>query len=158
MRAARPQATFYVVGSKPTAEVRQLRGQDGIVVTGRVEDMRPYLAAASVVVAPLRIARGIQNKVLEAMAMARPVVATPAAFEGIEATADEHLLVEEDPAAFADKILELIEHPLRARALGVAARRRVTERYAWASNLAKIDGLLGLAMPAHAGEPRAVAE
>lgn len=159
VRAARPQAVFQIVGSKPAAEVTKLHGRDGIVVTGRVEDMRPYLAGADVVVAPLRIARGIQNKVLEAMAMARPIVASAAAFEGIDAVAGEHLLVEDAPAAFADRILELVEQPLRARAIGAAARRRVMGRYGWSANLALLDGLLGLEAPAAAyAAPMAVAE
>lgn len=144
VRAVRPQAAFKIVGAKPVAELRKLDGCDGIVVTGRVDDMRPHLAGAEVVVAPLRIARGVQNKVLEAMAMAKPVVATSAAFEGIEAAAGEHLLVEDDPVAFADRVVELADHPLRARAMGAAARRRVTERYAWTANLAALDELLDL--------------
>lgn len=158
VRAARPQAVFRIVGSKPATEVMKLHGRDGIDVTGRVEDMRPYLAAADVVVAPLRIARGIQNKVLEAMAMARPVVATAAAFEGIDAIAGEQLLVEDEPAAYADHILELLDQPLRARAIGAAARRRVTERYSWGANLAMLDGLFDLQAPAAYSPSWAVAE
>ena len=158
VRVTRPQAVFQIVGSKPSSEVQQLHGRDGIIVTGRVEDMRPYLAGAAVVVAPLRIARGVQNKVLEAMAMARPVVATQAAFEGIDAVAGEHLIVEDEPAAFAADVLALIEHPLRGRAIGVAARRRITERYGWAANLAQLDALLDLAPPLHCMRSRAIAE
>lgn len=158
VRAASPQAVFRIVGSKPAAEVLKLHGRDGIDVTGRVDDMRPYLAGADIVVAPLRIARGIQNKVLEAMAMARPVVATAAAFEGIDAVAGEQLIVADEPADYADRILELVDQPLRARAIGAAARRRVTERYGWAANLALLDRLLGLAPPVAHAPVRAVAE
>lgn len=158
VRAARPQAVLQIVGARPSAEVTKLDGRDGIAVTGRVADMRPHLAAADVVVAPLRIARGIQNKILEAMAMARPVVATAAAFEGIDAVPGEHLVVEDEPVAYADRLLELLDKPLRARAIGAAARRRVTERYAWSANLAVLDRLLDLAAPAAYVPSRAVAE
>lgn len=148
IRAVRPRARFRIVGANPTADVVKLDGRNGVEVTGRVPDMRPYLAGADVVVAPLRIARGIQNKVLEAMAMARPVVATAAAFEGIDATPGEQLIVEDDAAAYAQRVIELADHPLRARAIGAAARRRVVERYNWAGNLAALDRLLDLAPPA----------
>jgi sugar transferase (PEP-CTERM/EpsH1 system associated) len=84
IRQRQPEAKFYIVGSKPTRAVQQLAGDDpNIIVTGRVEDVRPYILHASVIVAPLRIARGVQNKVLEAMAMAKPVVVTSAAMEGV---------------------------------------------------------------------------
>lgn len=82
--AARPAARFYVVGAKPARSVRALAREPGIVVTGRVDDVRPYLAYAHVVAAPLLIARGVQNKVLEALAMGKVLVATPEAYEGIE--------------------------------------------------------------------------
>jgi len=160
VRSIRPRAAFLIVGSKPLPEVKKLDGRDGIVVTGRVDDVRPYIAGADVVVAPLRIARGIQNKVLEAMAMAKPVVATTAAFEGIEAVPGEHLLVEDEADAFAARVLDLAGDPTRARAIGGAARSHVSARYAWSARLAPLDDILGLtpAVPAAAPEPaRAVA-
>src|SRR5918995_932964 len=104
IRARHPDARFAIVGAKPDEKVKRLAERPGIIVTGRVEDVRPYVAHAAVAVAPLRIARGIQNKVLEAMAMARPVVASAEAFEGIDAVAGEHLIVEDEPAAYADRI------------------------------------------------------
>ncbi|MFC3713840.1 TIGR03087 family PEP-CTERM/XrtA system glycosyltransferase [Sphingoaurantiacus capsulatus] len=140
-------ATFKIVGSKPAPEVKRLDGKNGVVVTGRVEDMRPHLAAADVCVAPLRIARGIQNKVLEAMAMARPVVATAAAFEGIEAAPGEHLLLADEPGAFADRIDELLRDTARAQAMGAAARAQVIARYDWDASLAMLDDIIGLKAP-----------
>jgi len=158
IRAARPEASFLIVGSNPSGDVKKLGGREGVVVTGRVDDMRSYLASADVVVAPLRIARGIQNKVLEAMAMAKPVVATPAAFEGIAAKPGEQLFVESEPDAFADRVLELADQPLRARAVGMAARQCIVERFSWDSNLAMLDGLRGLDPPAGRPAARAAAQ
>src|SRR5262249_13169349 len=85
LKSAGDGVRFYVVGSNPSPQVRALSADPRVVVTGRVEDIRPYMAHADVIVAPLRIARGIQNKVLEGLAMARPVIASPAALEGIDA-------------------------------------------------------------------------
>src|SRR6185312_600725 len=98
-------------------------------VTGRVPDVRPYVAHAAVSVAPLRIARGIQNKVLEAMALARPVVASPGAFEGVRATAGQDLLVGDGPAELARLVGEVLDgaHPQ----LGTNARRMVEQGYSW---------------------------
>lgn len=99
LRAAHPGLHFHVVGANPGPDVLRLAAQPGVHVTGRVPDVRPYVAHAHICVAPLRIARGIQNKVLEAMAMARPVVASPQAFEGVRATAGQDLLVADGAAA-----------------------------------------------------------
>lgn len=140
IRAAHPAARFLVVGSKPTPEVRALGERAGIEVTGRVPDVRPYLANATVVVAPLRIARGIQNKVLEAMAMARPVVVTSDALEGIEATPGAEVLLADDAASFAARCLDAAG-PLAA-GLGAAARRRVERDYSWEGRLLGLDRLL----------------
>jgi sugar transferase (PEP-CTERM/EpsH1 system associated) len=138
LRASLPGCRFAIVGSKPAPEVLALAGQSGILVTGRVEDVRPYLAHADVVVAPLRIARGIQNKVLEGMAMARPVVATPQALEGIDAIPDIEVRVAGDAAAMAAAVLTALND---SRA-GPAARQRVLESFSWAHNLARVDQLL----------------
>jgi glycosyltransferase involved in cell wall biosynthesis len=121
--------------------VRRLAG-DRVTVTGAVDDVRGWLKAADVVVAPLRIARGIQNKVLEAMAMGRPVVASPAAFEGIDARPGRDLLVAESAEAQADAITGLIADRASGLALGQAARRRVLEAYRWDSKLAPLTELL----------------
>lgn len=139
-----PDGRFAIVGRNPPESVRRLSGER-VVVTGSVPDVRTWLASADVVVAPLRIARGIQNKVLEAMAMARPVVATPAAFEGIEAEPGRHLLVADGAEAQAAAVAELIADPGRASALGAAARMRMEEAYRWDARLAPLAGLAGLA-------------
>ena len=113
-----------------------------MIVTGGVPDVRGWLAAADIVVAPLRIARGIQNKVLEAMAMARPVVASPQAAEGIDAADDSDFLIAANPAEEAVKIVALLADPARAAAIGTAARARMEARYRWSATLAGLPDLL----------------
>jgi sugar transferase (PEP-CTERM/EpsH1 system associated) len=137
-----PEARFAIVGRKPSEAVLRLAGPR-VVVTGAVPDVRAWLAAADVVAAPLRIARGIQNKVLEAMAMARPVVASPAAFEGIEAEPGRHLLVAEGAEAQAEAIVGLLGGPERAMAMGRAARLRMEQAYPWEARLAPLAGIVG---------------
>ena len=137
-------AHFHIVGSSPAAEVRALAG-DGVFVTGRVPDVRPYVAYATAGVAPMRIARGIQNKVLEAMAMGRPVVVTPDALEGIEATAGVELLLGDGAEAFAARCLEAARP--EAAAIGQAARRLIERSYSWAGRLRGFDALLGAPAP-----------
>ena len=149
IRAAHPEARFAIVGRNPVKSVEALSDLPGVIVTGGVPDVRGWLAAADVVVAPLRIARGIQNKVLEAMAMARPVVASSQAAEGIDASHDTHLLVADDPAQEAEKIIALLADPARANALGQAARARMEQRYRWSATLDRLpDMLLGEALVA----------
>lgn len=144
IRAAHADAAFAIVGRNPAKQVRALEALPGVRVTGAVPDVRGWLAAADVVVAPLRIARGIQNKVLEAMAMARPVVASAQAAEGIDARHGEHLLIADGPAREAEAIDALLADPTRAVSLGRAARARMEQRYRWSATLAKLpDMLLG---------------
>ncbi|MDT7950916.1 MAG: TIGR03087 family PEP-CTERM/XrtA system glycosyltransferase [Acetobacteraceae bacterium] len=138
-------ARFHIVGANPAAEVRALAG-DGVFVTGRVPDVRPYVAHATAAVAPMRIARGIQNKVLEAMAMARPVVVTPDALEGIDATPGTDVLLGADADAFAAHCLEAAGPG--AAAIGASARRLIERSYSWAGRLQGFDALLdGTAAP-----------
>ena len=139
VRAIHPSARFAIVGRSPSAAVRALASDD-VVVTGAVDDVRGWLAAASVCVAPLKLARGVQNKILEAMAMARAVVATPCAAEGIDHAGT--IAVADGAAAFADTVCALIDDTARAEAMGVAARNRVIRRYAWAACLARLNDLL----------------
>jgi sugar transferase (PEP-CTERM/EpsH1 system associated) len=139
LRERFPDLRFYIVGSRPAPAVEALAQQAGVVVTGTVPDVRPYIAHAAVAVAPLRIARGIQNKVLEAMAMARAVVVSPQALEGIDAEPGSELLLAEDAAAFSDAVGTLLAgQASAAEALGQAARAKVQRRYSWSSNLACI--------------------
>ena len=141
LRHARSDVRFVIVGRNPSAEVEKLRELPGVIVTGEVPDVRPWLAAADIIVAPLRIARGIQNKILEAMAMARPVVASHAAAEGIDAAAERDLLIADGDSA-TTAIFGLLTDLDRARSIGVRARERVEQRYQWDTRLAPLDDLI----------------
>jgi sugar transferase (PEP-CTERM/EpsH1 system associated) len=143
--AAQPKARFYIVGSKPTAAVRALGELPGIVVTGRVEDVRPWLAHAHAVAAPLRIARGIQNKVLEALAMEKVVLATPEAWEGIEDFAGRRGCISDSPEVMASEALRWLGAPQIARV--AAARAMILARFDWARNLDVYESVLGNAQP-----------
>ena len=141
LRARVPGVSFWAVGANPTPQVSALAKLPGVFVTGRVEDVRPYVAHASVIVCPLRIARGIQNKVLEGLGMGRPVMASPGAYEGVRAQPGTELLVADGAAAFVRCIGEVLDgaHP----ALGAAARAAMERGYAWPAVLGKLDSYLG---------------
>lgn len=137
-----PDSRFYIVGARPTAEVQQLAALPGVRVTGTVPDVRPYLAHAHLAVAPLRIARGVQNKVLEAMAMAQSILATPAAMEGILSCPDLQESVADDPATLAQRALALLADPNQRAQRGRAGRDWVLRHYHWDRNLSRISSLL----------------
>ena len=140
IRRINQNARFYIVGSKPSEVVRQLEKQAGVVVTGRVEDVRPYIAHAVAAVAPMRIARGIQNKVLEAMAMAKPVLVTSKGLEGIRAFDGEELFVADDEIEFERLICDVLDR--KCSSLGKAARDRVCNDFTWERSLPKVVSLL----------------
>ncbi|HEY0622843.1 TIGR03087 family PEP-CTERM/XrtA system glycosyltransferase [Sphingomonas sp.] len=141
IRVRNPDAQFAIVGRKPDAAVQALARIDGVTVTGEVPDVRPWLAAGSVVVAPLKLARGVQNKVLEAMAMARPVVASTAAATGIDHGGTIEL--GENVGGMADAVNALLDDPARGAELGKAARQRVIELYGWEAKLSALDAIMG---------------
>lgn len=142
--ATHPKATFAIVGRNPAPAVQALGGSEGLLVTGAVDDVRSWLKAADVVVAPLRIARGIQNKVLEAMAMAKPVVASLAAAEGISADDGIHFHVEADVSGEAGRVNDLLADPEARNRIGGAARRHVLHHYGWAGQLKPLDAIMGV--------------
>lgn len=139
-----PQAQFYIVGSSPSPTVQALAQIGGVHVSGRVPDVRPYLAHATAAVAPMRIARGIQNKVLEAMAMAKPVIVTSDALEGIDAAPGTELLLADDAEALSLAACCLAANPAEGRKIGLAARRRVVEQFSWEGQMRGLDRLLAL--------------
>ena len=145
VRSRLTDAQFYIVGANPAPAVQRLAATDGVHVTGRVSDVRPYLAHATAGVAPMRIARGIQNKVLEAMAMGKPIVVTPEALEGIDAEPGREVLLAADAQTFAGAVCSLAAG-LLGREVGTAARARVVSRYAWGVQLGAFDRLLAQAM------------
>ena len=145
IRAELPGAQFHIVGRRPSSEVRALDGLNGARVHGRVDDVRPWLAAADLVVAPLEIARGVQNKVLEAMAMARAVLVSPQAATGIAARDGVEFAIAADDADFAARALSILASPEARRAMGVAARAFVLERQSWATMLSDLPEIVGFA-------------
>jgi sugar transferase (PEP-CTERM/EpsH1 system associated) len=136
-----PQLRFYIVGRSPTPAVYALAG-DNVIVTGTVDDVRPFLQHATLVVAPLRVARGIQNKILEAMAMARPVIAAQSCVEAIDATPGLELFAATTTEDFVAQIRDSLRAPERMAAVGLAGRRRVLKNYSWAAHLGGIDRYL----------------
>ena len=141
LRNTYPDLRFTIVGGKPDERVLQLQQQAGIEVTGRVPDVRPYLARAWAAVAPMRVARGVQNKVLEGMAMARPVIPSAMGLEGIDATPNEDVFVAESSDEYLDA-LQALEIRDAATALGARARDLVLRQYAWESTLKPLGELL----------------
>lgn len=139
IRLARPHALLAIVGARPSAEVLSLACAD-IWVTGRVSDVRPYLQHAHCAVAPMRLARGVQNKVLEAMAMAKPTVTTATGLEGIEAQPGRDLLVANEPDVFAEAVLAVLSGS--DPELGRRARRLVKDRYDWTRAMDRLIAIL----------------
>lgn len=137
-----PHATLAIVGSNPGPAVRKIARTDGVELVGSVPDVRPYLAAAAVVVVPLRIARGIQNKVLEALAMGRAVVASSASLEGLEVDVGIHLERADEPGEWIATIGSLLEHPETRQCLGRAGRKLVEDRYRWDARLKPLEKIL----------------
>lgn len=132
LRRAHARARFHVVGRSPSRGLREKHGDHGARIWGEVPDVRPFLKSADIVVAPLLIARGVQNKVLEAMAMARPVVLTPGAATGIDAEDGNHFAVAPaDPEAIVARIDALVADTGMAETMGAAARRFVVEHMGW---------------------------
>src|SRR5688500_7555214 len=131
VRAEIPGATFTVVGRNPTARVRELGERAGITVTGTVDDVRPFIAAAEVYVVPLRAGGGTRLKIFEALAMARPVVSTTVGAEGLGIGPGRHYVAADDPGAFAAAVVSLLRDPVRRRTIGEAGRQLVETCYAW---------------------------
>ncbi|MBN9522464.1 TIGR03087 family PEP-CTERM/XrtA system glycosyltransferase [bacterium] len=147
IRAKHPAAEFRVVGRKPTPEVQRLAELPGVKVLGTVPDVRPFVASAAAAVVPLRLARGIQNKVLEALAMARPVVAAPPALAALGTVPGEHLLRAATSAEWVEACCGLLADPARGTELGAAGRRYVEAHHHWETCL---DPFLRRIIPADA--------
>jgi sugar transferase (PEP-CTERM/EpsH1 system associated) len=136
-----PDVRFAIVGDKPTRQVLELAARRGVTVTGRVADVRPYLAESLGLVVPVRSGAGTRLKILEAMAMQRPVVSTPVGAEGLDVVHGRTVLLGDTPEAFAAQVVSLIQHPALADRLGSAGRELVETTYDWRTCLAGLDGL-----------------
>ncbi|MEO1144088.1 MAG: glycosyltransferase family 4 protein [Cyanobacteria bacterium J06638_22] len=139
VKQAIPEATFQLVGRDPVPALCQWDGVNGITVTGTVDDPADYMASATVCVAPIRAAAGLQNKLLEYLAMARPVVATPIANHGIGATHEQELLLAENPQDFADSIVEILRDPDRGKTLGQAGRQFIETNWTWEAHFLRLE-------------------
>jgi sugar transferase (PEP-CTERM/EpsH1 system associated) len=142
LKQKHPDVKFYIVGSNPTEDVQRLGNDEGIVVTGRVTDVRPYLKHALAAVAPMRIARGIQNKVLEAMAMAKPVLVTDQALEGIKAEHGKEILLGNTSTEYQLLVQGIVEGDYPD--IGEVARQKVIKDFSWEENLPIVGKQLGL--------------
>lgn len=136
-----PDAQFYIVGAHPSGDVEALSSEDGVHVTGRVDDVRPYISHADVVVAPMRVARGVQNKVLEGMAMAKLVVTTSQGIEGISAESGQHYMRADTAEQFASACLQAVRSDF-SDPIPSAARQFILENFTWDESLSKLDKLL----------------
>jgi glycosyltransferase involved in cell wall biosynthesis len=142
IRQRRPEVEFWVVGKDPTERVSRLSEQPGVHVTGGVPDVRPYLEKAGIFVCPLRYGTGVKNKLLAALAMQKPVVATGRSLDGLELRENEHLLVADEPVEFAAKVVQLIEDPVNAQRLASSGRAFVGDRYSWESSARALEDVL----------------
>ncbi|WP_310733088.1 TIGR03087 family PEP-CTERM/XrtA system glycosyltransferase [Rubrivivax rivuli] len=154
LRAVHPQLRLHIVGRSPTPAVLALAG-DAVVVTGTVPDVRPYLQHAAAVVAPLRLARGIQNKILEAMAMGRPVVAAETCVSAMRVVPGQDVVPAREAADYVRELLALLADAPRASALGEAGRRCVVQGYAWPAHLQTLERHLQHTLKAQASLPLA---
>jgi sugar transferase (PEP-CTERM/EpsH1 system associated) len=142
LQRRRPGTRFEIVGADPSPEIRALGQLPGVTVTGSVPDVRPYVTRAALTVAPLEIARGTQNKILESMAMGVPVVCSRQAAGGVDAVAGEHLLAYDTREEFVDAVLRVLDSPeLRAR-LANAGRARALSHHSWPASMRRVDALI----------------
>lgn len=148
VRAKRPQAKLVIVGADPSPAVCALATLPGVTVTGSVPDVRAHLRRSAAMVAPLRIARGTQNKILEAMAAGVPVVTSSIAAGGVDARAGDDIVVADGPHAVATALLRLMDDRAERARLADAGRARVLTHHAWAASMARLDGIIarGLAL------------
>lgn len=142
IQARRPGAKLLIVGADPSPAVRTLGQLPGVTVTGSVPDVRPYILRSAAMVAPLNIARGTQNKILEAMAMGVPVVTSPAGAGGVDAKDEEHFLVGHEPQAYATACLRLMDDAAERGRLAIAGRQRMLSNHDWDASMRRLDGIV----------------
>jgi polysaccharide biosynthesis protein PslH len=142
LRRARPTLQLQIVGAEPTAPVLALARIDGVVVTGSVPDVRPYLQRSALSITPLKIARGTQNKILESMALGVPVVSSTVAANGVDAVPNEHILVADSPSEVCATILRVLESPAERERLSQAGRERVISHHAWPNAMKRLDAII----------------
>ncbi len=149
LRAQRPNIKLTIVGADPSPAMRKLGELPGVTVTGSVPDVRPHVRASAAMVAPLTIARGTQNKILEAMAMGVPVVTSSVAAGGVDAKGEEHFLVADTPADCARAILRILDNPAERNRLATAGRERMLSNHAWPNSMRRLDGIIERCLANH---------
>jgi sugar transferase (PEP-CTERM/EpsH1 system associated) len=142
VRHRRPGVQLFIVGANPSSEVKKLGEIPGVTITGSVPDVRPYLRQSAVMVAPLNIARGTQNKILEAMAMGVPVVTSRAAAKGVDALPGEHFVVADTAEEKANAMLRLLEDRGERQRLAVAGQARMLSHHSWSSSMRRLDAII----------------
>lgn len=142
LRAQRPALRLAIVGARPARRIRALATLPGVTVTGSVPDVRPLARQAALSVAPLSIARGTQNKILESLAMGVPVVASPVAALGVDAIPGEHFLTANSATEYVAAILRLLDDPAERNRLAAAGRARVLSHHRWSSSMQRLEDLL----------------
>jgi len=142
VRTRRPETMLLIIGADPSRAVRRLGDLPGVMVTGSVPDVRPYLRRSALMVAPLNIARGTQNKILEGMAAGIPVVASRVAAGGVDAVANDHFLVASTPEEYVNAVLRILEDPAFRQQLSAAGRQRVLSHHAWDGSMQRLDGII----------------
>jgi sugar transferase (PEP-CTERM/EpsH1 system associated) len=133
VRAKRPEVQFWIVGSEPSKKVKALTRISGVHVTGKVDDVRPYVRSATVFVCPLRVGSGVKNKILAAMAMQKATVATTMSIDGLDLADNREVLLADEPQAFAEKVVRLLTDQNAAQQLGGNGLARVQGQYSWAA-------------------------
>ena len=149
LRRRRPALELVIVGADPSPAIRDLGKLPGITVTGSVPDVRPYVRSSVLTLAPLSIARGTQNKILESMALGVPVISSPLAAKGVDAVAGEHLMTASTPAQWTDAVLRLVEEPETRARFAEAARARVLSHHSWPASMRRLDRIIDRARDLH---------
>lgn len=142
IQARRPQAKLLIVGADPSPAVKKLEELPGVTVTGSVPDVRPFILRSAAMVAPLNIARGTQNKILEAMAMGVPVVTSPAGAGGVDAENEAHFLVGDSPSTYADACLRIMNKPDERSRLSISGRERMLTHHDWQASMRRLETIV----------------
>ncbi len=151
LRARRPRVKLVIVGADPSSAVRRLAEIPGVTVTGSVSDVRPYLHRSALMVAPLNIARGTQNKILESMALGVPVVTSRMAAAGVDALDNDHFLVAQTPDDYVRAIVRILDDATERHRLSVAGRRRMLTHHAWDHSMRRLDAMIERCLSRHQG-------
>ena len=151
LRARRPRVKLVIVGADPSSAVRRLAEIPGVTVTGSVADVRPYLHRSALMVAPLKIARGTQNKILESMALGVPVVTSRIAAAGVDAHDGDHFLVAQTPEDYVRAIVRILNNAAERQRLSVAGRQRMLSHHAWDRSMRRLDAMIERCLSTHQG-------